>query len=75
MRASDHLRMIAYTLKCIRQMEAEIIAQNEIVAALERSRRDARAARSIRAQLWARHEAAFAQVEQFLEENKKIRER
>ena len=53
----------------IEQAEAEIIAQNEVIAALELSGRDAREARAVRAQLWVSQETDRAALEQLIEEN------
>ena len=62
------LNFIAEVRKRIQQVEAEIIAQNETIAALERSDRDVREARAIRAQLWVSQEVNLAEMERLLEE-------
>jgi hypothetical protein len=62
------LALVAKVRKRIQEAEAEIIAQNEIIATLERSGRDAREARAVRAQLWLSHEADLAEVERLLNE-------
>lgn len=63
-----HLKLIAEIQGRIQQVEADLISQNEIIAALERGRRDARKARAVRAQLWLFHEADLAEMARLLEE-------
>jgi hypothetical protein len=53
--------------KRIEQAEAEIIAQNEAIAALELRGRDSRQARAIRAQLWISQETDRAELERLAE--------
>jgi hypothetical protein len=65
---------IASLRKCIEQAEAEIIAQNEVIAALELSGRDSREARAIRAQLWLSQETDRAALERLVDENDKQRD-
>jgi hypothetical protein len=55
--------------KRIEQAEAEIIAQNEAIAALELRGRDSRQARAIRAQLWISQETDRAELERLAEGN------
>jgi hypothetical protein len=62
------LHRIAEVQKRIEQAEADIIAQNEIIAALEGRGRDAREARAIRAQLWVSQESDIAEMDRLLEE-------
>ena len=62
------LKLIAQVRKRIQQGEADIIVQNETIAALERSGRDAREARAVRAQLWVAQEADLAEMDRLLEE-------
>jgi hypothetical protein len=63
-----HLKLIAQLRKRIQQVEADIIAQNETIALLERSGRNARHARAVRAQLWMAQEGDLAEMDRLLEE-------
>ena len=62
------MKLMAEVRKRIQQLEAEIVTQNETIAALERNGRDAREARAIRAKLWLSHESELAEIERLLEE-------
>ena len=62
---------IANLRRRIEQTEAKIIAQNEVIAVLEMSGRDAREARAIRAQLWVSQETDRAELEQLAGESDK----
>jgi hypothetical protein len=62
---------VAKLRRRIEQTEAKIIAQNEVIAVLELSGRDAREARAIRAQLWVSQETDRAELEQLTGENDK----
>jgi hypothetical protein len=62
---------IAKLQRRIEQTEAKIIAQNEVIAVLELSGRDAREARAVRAQLWVSQETDRAELEQLTGKNDK----
>jgi hypothetical protein len=57
--------------KRIEQVEAGIIAQNEVIAALELRGRDSREARAVRAQLWISQETDRAELERLVDKNDK----
>ena len=59
---------VASLRKRIEQAEAEIIAQNEVIAALELGGRDSREARAIRAQLWVSQEVDRAELARLVDE-------
>lgn len=69
-RARRNIQLDAISLlrACILRAEAEIIIQNEVIAALELSGRDAREARAIRARLWLTQEADRAELERLISE-------
>lgn len=54
--------------KRIDQAEADIIAQNEVIATLELGGRDSREARAVRAQLWVSQETDRAELERLVDE-------
>jgi uncharacterized protein (DUF1330 family) len=60
---------IANLRKRIEHAEAEIIAQNEVIAAVELSGRDSREARAVRAQLWLSQETDRAELKRLIEED------
>ena len=66
---SNPLGPVAQMREHIRQLEDAIIAQNEVIATLELSGRDARQARAIRAQLWVSQEFDRAELERMIGEN------
>jgi hypothetical protein len=68
MNQNARLELIARVRERIQEAEAKIIAQNEVIAALEMSGRDSREARAIRAQLWIAQETDRAELERLIDE-------
>jgi len=62
------LKLIAEVQQRIEHVKADLVVQNEIIAALERSGRDAREARAARARLWVAQEADLAEMDRLLAE-------
>ena len=62
------LKLIAEVQQRIEHVQAELVTQNETIAALERSGRDAREARAARARLWVSQEAELALMNRLLAE-------
>ena len=62
------LKLIAEVQHRIEHVKADLVVQNEIIAALERSGRDAREARAARARLWVAQEADLAEMDRLLAE-------
>lgn len=62
------LELLAQVQERIRQVEADIIAENEAIAALERAGRDAREARALRARLWISQETNLAERDRLIED-------
>ena len=62
------LKLIAEVQQRIEQVKADLVAQNETIAALERNGRDAREARAARARLWVSQEADLAEMDRLLDE-------
>ena len=62
------LKLIAEVQQRIEHVKADLVVQNEIIAALERSGRDAREARAARARLWVSQEADLAEMDRLLAE-------
>jgi hypothetical protein len=66
--SSDLGDRIASLRRRIDEAEADIIAQNEVIATLELGGRDSREARAVRAQLWVSQETDRAELERLVDE-------
>ena len=62
------LKLIAEVQLRLEHVKADLVTQNETIAALERSGRDAREARAARARLWVSQEADLAEMDRLLAE-------
>ena len=62
------LKLVAKLRKRFQESEEELIAQNVLIAALERTGDDAKEARAFRAQLWVTQEEDLAEMERLLDE-------
>jgi hypothetical protein len=70
---SGQLDPLAEVRRRIQQLEAAIVAQNEVIATLELRGRDARKARAVRAGLWISQETDLAEMARLLHQKRKPR--